>query len=273
LLIPRNAIIAIVSIVVLSGILMLPGADWKWPRAIVGALVGSVLMGLAIERFTIRPLIGQPLFAALLMTLGLASAMNGITNLIWGSVQLPLQIFDWIDSLGIPRPISIDATSLGGKVIVRTELLFAFGLALVAFAGFVIFFQFTNTGLAMRATSENQKLAQSVGLRVRVILATAWAIASLLALVAGVLQGGTASLSLSLPGTALLAFPAVLLGGLESIGGALVGGLIIGIIQEWANLLFPGTQAGTELAPYVTLMIVLIIRPDGLFGQKRIERI
>jgi branched-chain amino acid transport system permease protein len=273
LLHPRNAVIAVAAFIILSVVLLLPGVEWQWPRAIVGGLVGAVLMGLMIERFTIRPLIGQPLFAALLMTLGLASALRGVTNLIWGSVELPLQIFNWIDTLHISRPISIDATSIGGKIIVRTELLVAFGLALIAFAGFVLFFQFTTTGLAMRATSENQKLAQSVGLRVRVILATAWAIASLLALIGGVLLGGTASLSLNLPGTALLAFPAVLLGGLESIGGALVGGLMIGVIQEWANLLFPGTQAGTELAPYVTLMIVLIIRPDGLFGQKRIERI
>jgi branched-chain amino acid transport system permease protein len=110
-------------------------------------------------------------------------------------------------------------------------------------------------------------------LRVRTILAVAWAIAALLAATAGVLQGGATSLSLNMPLLALSAFPAVLLGGLESIPGALVGGIIIGLVQEWANLLFPGTQAGTELAPYVVLMIVLVIRPDGLFGQKRIERI
>jgi branched-chain amino acid transport system permease protein len=89
----------------------------------------------------------------------------------------------------------------------------------------------------------------------------------------GVLQGGATSLSLNMPLLALLAFPAVLLGGLDSITGALVGGLVIGLIQEWANLLFPGTQAGVELAPYLVLMVVLVIRPDGLFGQKRIERI
>jgi branched-chain amino acid transport system permease protein len=102
----------------------------------------------------------------------------------------------------------------------------------------------------------------------------AWAIAALLAMVAGVLQGGANILAPNAtPLLALAAFPAVLLGGLDSVPGALVGGLIVGLIQEWANFLFPGTQAGTELAPYVVLMIVLVIRPDGLFGQRRIERI
>ena len=146
-------------------------------------------------------------------------------------------------------------------------------LALLAFVGFVLFFRFTNVGLAMRASAENRRLAQAVGLRVRVILAAAWAIAALLATVGGVLQGGATNLSVNMPLLALLAFPAVLLGGLESISGALVGGLVIGFVQEWTNLLFPGTQAHVELAPYVLLMIVLVIRPDGLFGEKRIERI
>jgi len=193
---------------------------------------------------------------------------------VWGSVEIPLQVFNWVGSLGLPMPIRFDARdTLGGIILIRTELLVAFVLALAAFVAFVLFFQFTNVGLAMRAAAEDQRLAQSVGLRVRIVLAVAWAIAALLATAAGVLQGGATSLSLNMPLLALLAFPAVLLGGLESITGALVGGLVIGLVQEWANLLFPGTQAGTELAPYVVLMAVLVIRPDGLFGQKRIERI
>jgi branched-chain amino acid transport system permease protein len=240
-------------------------------RGVVGAACGSVLLGLAAERFAIRPLIGQPLFAMVLMTLALSEVIHGILQTIWGSIELPLPVFAGIASLGIPTPIRFPVAD--SQVIVRTELLIAFVLAIIAFLAFVAFFQFTSVGLSMRATAENQKLAQSVGLRVRVILGVAWAIAALLATVAGVLQGGATTLSLNLPLLALRAFPAVLLGGLESVPGALVGGLIIGLVQEYANLLFPGTQAGTELAPYLVLMVVLVIRPDGLFGQKRIERI
>jgi branched-chain amino acid transport system permease protein len=243
-------------------------------RGIVGAVCGGALIGLAVERFAIRPLIGQPLFAMVLMTLAAAELLQGVTQMIWGSVELPVPVFNGIRDLGIPVPIRFEGTgAFEGTIVVRTELLVAFMLALLAFAAFVAFFRFTSVGLAMRATAENQKLAQAVGLRVRVILGVAWAIAALLAAVAGVLQGGATSLSLNMPLLALRAFPAVLLGGLESVPGALVGGLVIGLVQEYANLLFPGTQAGTELAPYLVLMIVLVIRPDGLFGQKRIERI
>src|SRR5690606_24524936 len=106
------------------------------------------------------------------------------------------------------------------------------------------------------ATAENQQLAQSVGLRVRVILAAAWAIAALLAAIAGIGQGGATSLSQNLPGVAFYAFPAVLLGGVESISGVFVGGIVIGLVQELSKRLFPGLQVDTELAPYLVLMLV-----------------
>ncbi len=270
----RRLAIGLVVGLILTGLMSLPGRDLQFVRAIIGGLVGSVLVGLCVERFAIRPLIGQPLFASVLMTLAVSEFLLGVTQMTWGSVELPLQIFAWLDGTGIPRNIVWEAeTLLGGDVRLRTDLLLVLILALLSFGAFVLFFRYTSVGLAMRATAENQQLAQSVGLRVRFILAVAWGIAALLATIGGVLQGGATSLSLNMPLLALRAFPAVLLGGLESIGGALVGGLVIGLVQEWANLLFPGTQAGTELAPYLVLMIVLVIRPDGLFGEKRIERI
>ena len=270
---PRSLMIGAIVVIVLAALLLIDSPDWKLIRALIGATVGGVLIGLVVERFAIRPLIGQPLFAMVLMTLAISEVLHGVTQMTWGSVELPLQVFNGVTALGIPQPIRFQSDALGGTIIVRTELLIAFLLAIIAFALFVGFFRFTSVGLSMRAIAENQKLGQSVGLRVRTILAVAWAIAALLAATAGVLQGGASSLSLNMPLLALRAFPAVLLGGLESIPGALVGGLVIGLVQEWANLLFPGTQAGTELAPYVILMVVLIIRPDGLFGEKRIERI
>jgi len=268
----RTLMIAAAATIILTLVLIAIPRDLALIRALIGAGMGAVLIGLVSERFTIRPLIGQPLFAMVLMTLALSELLHGFTQLVWGSVEIPLQVFTGVTQLGIPSPIRI-IDVFDGPLIIRTELLIAFILSLLAFGGFVAFFRFTSVGLAMRATAENQKLGQAVGLRVRAILAVAWAIAALLGGVAGVLQGGATSLSLNMPLLALRAFPAVLLGGLESIPGALVGGLVIGLVQEWANLLFPGSQAGTELAPYLVLMIVLIIRPDGLFGQKRIERI
>jgi len=269
--IPRHLLIGAVGTVIGTALLTFPGGQFI--HAITAAVIGGVLVGMVIERYNIRPLIGQPLFAMVLMTLAVAELLHGMTQLLWGSVEIPLQVFAGIDKLGLPMQIRFGETLFERPINLRTDLLIAFLLALLAFGVFVAFFRFTSIGLAMRATAENQKLAQSVGLRVRTILAAAWAIAALLAAVAGVLQGGATSLSLNMPLLALQAFPAVLLGGLESIPGALIGGLVIGLVQEISNLLFPGMQAGTELAPYLVLMVVLVIRPDGLFGQKRIERI
>lgn len=271
---------AAVGVVILLTLGMTVGdLSWQWMHAIVGAICGATLLGLTIERYTIRPLIGQPLFAAVLVTLALGEGViRGLTQITWGSVELTLPIFADFSGLGLAQTLIFDSKgafgdAFGGPVVIKMQLLTAFILALVAFAGFIFFFQRTSIGLAMRATSENQQLAQSVGLRVRVILAVAWAIAALLGATAGILQGGSTSLSLFMPLVALRAFPAVLLGGLESIGGALLGGLVIGFVEQMSALLFPGQQTGTDLAPYVVLMIVLVIRPEGLYGQRRIDRI
>lgn len=272
---PRNFQITVAGIAVLTLLMTIGGADWRWLHALTGTFAGAILTGLAVERFTIRPLIGQPLFTAVLMTLAVAEVLHGVTQIVWGTVELNLPVFVDPQTNSRFRPIRLDAfkEALDGVAIVRVELVIAFVLAIVAFIGFLLFFRYTSVGLAMRATSEDQQLAQSVGLRVRVILAITWAVAAFLASIAGVLQGGAVGLSLNISFVALRVFPAVLLGGLESISGALVGGIIIGIVEQFGTLINSSEQMGTNLAPYVVLMVVLVIRPDGLFGEKRIERI
>lgn len=274
LLTPRTLLKLVGATVVLALLMTIGGPGWKWLHAVVGTITGSILLGLVIERFTIRPLVGQPLFAMVLMTLAIAEVLQGFVQFSWGPLDRTLPVFDIFKDLGIPSPIRLDyRPALDGVIIIRTELLLAFIIAIIAVIGFIIFFRYAQTGLAMRAVSEDQQLAQSVGLRVREILAIVWGIAALLAGMAGVLAGGASSMTPAVALIALRAFPAVLLGGLESIEGVLVGGIAIGLVEQWANLLFPGTQAGPELAPYLVLMIVLVIRPEGLFGEKLIERI
>ncbi len=271
----RNPLITLGGILILTALMTTGGIEWQWLHALTGTFAGAIVTGLAVERFAIRPLIGQPLFTAVLMTLAVAEVLHGVTQIVWGTVELNLPIFVDPQTNSRFKPIRLDAfrEALDGLAIVRVELVFAFVLAIVAFLGFILFFRYTSVGLAMRATSEDQQLAQSVGLRVRVILAITWAVAAVLASIAGVLQGGAVGLSLNISFVALRVFPAVLLGGLESIGGALIGGIIIGIVEQFGTLINSSEQAGTNLAPYVVLMLVLIIRPDGLFGEKRIERI
>ncbi len=271
----RNIKITVAGIAILTLLMTVGGGDWRWLHALTGTFAGAILTGLAVERFTIRPLIGQPLFTAVLMTLAVAEVLHGVTQIVWGTVELNLPVFVDPQTNSRFKPIRLDAfkDALDGIAIVRVELVIAFVLAIVAFVGFLLFFRYTSVGLAMRATSEDQQLAQSVGLRVRVILAITWAVAAFLASIAGVLQGGAVGLSLNISFVALRVFPAVLLGGLESISGALVGGIIIGIVEQFGTLINSSEQMGTNLAPYVVLMVVLVIRPDGLFGEKRIERI
>ena len=271
----QNLTILIGGSALLTLLMTIGGIEWQWLHALAGTIAGAILTGLAVERFTIRPLIGQPLFTAVLMTLAVAEVLHGITQIAWGTVELNLPVFVDPATGSRFRPIRLDAfrETLDGIAIVRVELVFAFVLAIIAFVGFTLFFRYTSVGLAMRATSEDQQLAQSVGLRVRVILAIAWAVAAFLASIAGVLQGGAVGLSINISFVALRVFPAVLLGGLESISGALVGGIIIGIVEQFGTLINSSEQVGTNLAPYLVLMLVLVIRPDGLFGEKRIERI
>ena len=271
----RNLLITAGGIIVMTVLMTIGGIEWKWLHAIVGTFAGAIFTGLVVERFTIRPLIGQPLFTAVLMTLAIAEVLHGVTQIAWGTVNLNLPIFVNPQTNSRFKTIRLDALkeALGGVVIVKVELVIAFVLAIIAFTGFILFFRYTRVGLAMRATSEDQQLAQSVGLRVRVILAITWAVAAFLASIAGVLQGGAVGMSLNISFVALRVFPAVLLGGLESIGGALIGGIIIGVVEQFGTLLNSSQQVGTDLAPYVILMLVLVIRPDGLFGEKRIERI
>lgn len=271
----RNLLTALGGTLLLSLLMTIGGGEWQWLHALTGTAAGAVLTGLAVERFAIRPLIGQPLFTAVLMTLAVAEVLHGITQIVWGTVELNLPIFVDPSTNSRFKPIRLHAfrETLDGIAIIRVELVIAFALAILAFIGFILFFRYTSVGLAMRATSEDQQLAQAVGLRVRVILAITWATAAFLASIAGVLQGGAVGLSLNISFVALRVFPAVLLGGLESVSGALVGGIIIGIVEQFGTLINSSEQAGTNLAPYVVLMLVLVIRPDGLFGEKRIERI
>ncbi|PJF45890.1 MAG: branched-chain amino acid ABC transporter permease, partial [Candidatus Thermofonsia Clade 3 bacterium] len=132
----------------------------------------------------------------------------------------------------------------------------------------------TKTGLAMRATAENHDVAQGVGIRVSRIFALSWAIAGVIATVGGVLLATVTGVSLNMATVVLIAFPAVLLGGLESFAGAIVGGLIVGLsqalVQASRNI---EVRNSAEIVPYILLLIILIVRPEGLFGQKRIERI
>ncbi len=240
------------------------------PAFLIAVLI-AIVVGLLIERLALRPMTGQPLLSIVLMTLGLALFIEGVVSLVFG-VQ-PSAVF--------PSPFSPSAVfrvpfpgAMGGFIILKKTLVLSFGAAMLASVAFALFFNFTKTGLAMRATSEDHELARSVGLNVPRIFGLSWAIAGVIATVGGVLLAMLTGASLNLSTVVLVAFPAILLGGLDSFLGAIVGGITVGLVQALvqasSNI---EVRNSAEIAPYVVLLIVLVIRPEGLFGQKRIERI
>jgi branched-chain amino acid transport system permease protein len=250
--------------------------------AILCALLVSVLLGLLIERLALRPLTGQPLLSIILMTLALAQFLQGVTILVFGTVQrnFPV-IFDVTNPYRLTLPLTYNDNPI--IVVLRQNLVWSFVVAMVCVVLLWLFFQYTTIGLAMRATAEDHETAQSVGIRINRVFGISWAIAGIIAAVGGILIATASGLDLSLSIVVLAAFPAVLLGGLESIPGAVVGGLIVGLAQGLVALptnefilgpdVAQAVRNSAAIVPYVILLIVLAFRPDGLFGQKRIERI
>jgi branched-chain amino acid transport system permease protein len=239
--------------------------------AILAAIIAAALIGLLIERLALRPMTGQPLLSIILMTLGLGLFLEGTTIVIFGAEpksNFPAP-FSPSDVFMIPFPGAFNET-----IILKKTLVAAFAVAILSAILFMLFFRFTKTGLAMRATAENHELARSMGIKVPRVFALSWAIAGIIATLGGVLLATLTGVSLSLSTVALIAFPAILLGGLDSFAGAMVGGIVVGLVMALvqASKLIE-VRNSTEIAPYVLLLIVLIIRPEGLFGQKRIERV
>jgi branched-chain amino acid transport system permease protein len=239
--------------------------------AIPLAIAVMAVVGLIIERLALRPMTGQPLLAIVLMTLGLSQLLSGSVAIVFGiepKNNFPAP-FSPSDVITIPFPLAFNDT-----IIIKQSLLATFIVAILAAILFMLFFRLTRTGLAMRATSEDHELARSVGINVPRVFGLSWGIAGIIATVGGVLLATVTGVNLSLATVALVAFPAILLGGLESFPGAIVGGLLVGLAAALVQASsVQAVRNASEIAPYVLLLIVLLIRPEGLFGEKRIERV
>lgn len=241
--------------------------------AIILALVLSAILGLLIERFALRPMTGQPLLSIILMTLGLSQVLQGLALLVFGSVQRNFpQIFSVTDPYKITTPFIFNGNNI--TIILKQNLVWSFVIAILCVVVITLFFRFTKTGLTMRGTSEDHELAQSIGININRVFGLSWAFAGMVATIAGVLLATSSGLDMSLSVVVLSAFPVVLLGGLDSIPGTIVGGLTIGLSMGLVSASKNAVVRDmTEIVPYILLLVVLLIRPEGLFGQKRIERI
>ncbi|WP_221297781.1 branched-chain amino acid ABC transporter permease [Variovorax guangxiensis] len=221
-----------------------------------------VLLGLAIERTVLRPLVNQPPITLFMATLGLSYVIEGVAQLVWGTQVHALE-------LGVAdEPLQF----LG--IMVSTFDLFAAATAAVMVALLSAFFRYTRVGLAFRAVADDTYAAIAVGLRLPRIWATVWAAAGVIALVAGLLWGARLGVQFSLSLVVLKALPVLVLGGFDSILGAIVGGLVIGALEKLAEVYIgPFVGGGIESwFAYVAALAFLLVRPSGLFGQRPVER-
>src|SRR6266851_2400150 len=237
---------------------------------LVSVLLGvvvTVLIGLLFERFVLQRMIGRPVFSILMITIGLDTILR--TGVIVGCGSNP-----------IPAAAPYTVTSgfnIGGVHLGANDLL-TIMVTVIMCALIFYFFQYTRYGLAMRATALDQEAALAVGINIRTVYALAWGIAAAIATIGGVfLAIGTFSIDTTLGSAALLAFPAIILGGIDSVAGAVVGGIIIGLVQDltagyenYAHFLGAGIH---QITPYLVMILVLLIRPYGLFGTRKVERI
>jgi branched-chain amino acid transport system permease protein len=224
-------------------------------------LVGTFAMGFVIERLFLRPLIGEALIEVIMLTVGLAAMFKGLLLVIFGG-----NLFNYPDFLPAGLTIKWGAINIPPVYVAS----FIIGVIFLSIFGF--FFKYSSQGIYMRSVADNQPAALSLGVHVRRVFALSWAIAALVCAISGIILGimnGINVHDISVLG--LKVFPVVILGGLESIGGAIIGGLIIGILET-----FTGGYVSTslkEVIPYVVLVFILLVKPYGLFGLVEIERV
>jgi branched-chain amino acid transport system permease protein len=257
-----------------TGELMMLGAFFAWTAmisaqapfvaAVFVAAVGAAAVGAIVERVVLRPLMGQRAISVIMVTIGLSSIFKGLAQIVWsGEYRSYPPIF--------PRkPIEL------GPVLLPSRQAYPFLIALAAIAAIALLFRLTRTGTAMRATAGDQATAFAMGIDIRRMFSYSWMLAAVTAALAGIVIGTIGGISPQLGAVGLKIFPVVILGGLDSVVGALVGGIVMGVLENLAggyiDPLIPGGGV-KDVVPFVALVLILMIRPYGLFGTRDIERL
>ena len=223
----------------------------------------ALALGWMIERFALRPLIAQPILALITVTLGIGYFIEGVVTFIW----------PWsVDAL--PRLFPREVIHIG-PAVVSQEYVWVVGICLIVFALLTLFFKYHKMGIAMRATADDQMAVQACGIPVTAVFSRSWMFACVVAAIGGILISSIGGITHGLVETGLKAFSVVILGGLDSFIGAIIAGPIIGLCESLGGgYLTPFLWAGVkDIIPFVIIIIVMIIKPYGLFGEVRIERI
>ncbi|MBO9367243.1 MAG: branched-chain amino acid ABC transporter permease [Chloroflexi bacterium] len=230
-----------------------------WTLGMVITLLIAILLGVLIERLILRPMIGEPLISVIMVTIGLSSLLRAVVSTIWGNLPQAFPSFIPTQAVQI----------LGAKV--GADRLWAIGIAMLMLLVFNLFFSKSKEGIAMRAVADDQTAALSMGISVSHIFAWAWALAAVSAAIAGALVANIVGVGPELSNFGLRVFPVVILGGLDSIPGAIIGGIIIGLLEAYTGGYIG--QGLNQVLPFIILILILMIRPYGLFGKEIIERV
>lgn len=241
-------------------VLMSRSIPFVWAILITGGC--AFVFGLLTERLVLRPMLGEPQFAVVMVTVGLSIFLRSMCGIIFGH-----------DNKVFPAAFSKVPVTFGGLVLSQTHLWTMVVSALMVIL-FFLFFKYSRTGLSMRGVANDQDTAMLMGVNVKKVFALTWGMSFVIAAVAGIFLANVLVLNIALSLVAIKAFPAVVLGGMESIPGAIIGGLVIGVLETLAGGYLDQTLPGVkDLTAFVVLFLVLMIRPYGLFGKEEIERV
>lgn len=241
------------------GVTLIGTADIPWALGLLLCLAVAALAGVVVEWAVVRPLIGEPVISVIMATIALASLLRALVQLVWG-----------VRPRAFPSFLPEGEIELGGAVLSLDRLaIVAVGALVLALVGG--FFRKSREGLAMRAVADDPQAAMSAGVRLSKTLSVAWGIAAASAALGGVLLASLVGVSQEITFIGLRVFPVVILGGLDSLAGAAAGGAIVGLLETYAGgYLGHGVQ---RVVPFVALVLILMVRPYGLFGRERIERV
>lgn len=226
-------------------------------------LVAAIFLGIIVERLILRPLIGEPIISVIMVTIGLGVILKGLMYMIW------TPMFRSFPQIFPPQPLNL------GFAIVPSGLWWGFVFAIIGTIAFLLIFKFSRTGVAMRAVASDQQAALSMGISVRWVFALAWCFGAMAAVIGGVVIGNISGISVYMGDIGLKVLAVIILGGLDSIGGAILAGFVIGVLENLAGLYLDPLIGGgaKDVAPFFILVLIIMIRPYGLFGKKIIERV
>lgn len=251
-----------VAAVVLFSIIMIMAGLYAIASFILVMLAAAGL-GFLVERSILRHMLGQPVISIIMVTIGLSSILMGLAEIFWST-----------DFKSFP-PLFPRAPVIIGGLIIRSNLFYGFVVAMIAVGIFALIFKYAKVGVAMRATADDQMASFSMGINVRSMFTIAWAMGAVAASLGGIIIGNIGGIQPTLGHVGLKIFPVVILGGLDSIAGAVIGGFIVGLVENIAGGYLDRYVGGgvKDVAPFVVLVLILLFKPYGLFGKEEIERL